>query len=44
MGPLKPFFYKEFVYEMRLLEKKLAAQKARQEALENERKNFEEER
>ena len=48
MEPLRPFYYKEFVYEMRLLEKKLekklAAQRAKQEAEEKANQKKEEER
>ena len=44
MAPLRPLYYKEFVYEMRLLEKKLAAQRAQQEAEERANQQKEEER
>ena len=44
MEPLKPFYYKEFVYEMKLLEKKLAALRAKQEAEEKANQKKEEER
>ena len=44
MEPLKPFYYKEFVYEMKLLEKKLAALWAKQEAEEKANQKKEEER
>ena len=44
MAPLRPLYYKEFVYEMRLLEKKLAAQRAQQEAEEKANQKKAEER
>ena len=43
MGPLKPFLYKSFVYEMRNLEKKLATLRAEREALEKLKQELAEE-
>jgi hypothetical protein len=43
MGPLKPFLYKSFVYEMRNLAKKLATLRAEREALEKLKQELAEE-